>query len=304
VLLALVLFRQGDYYYARWAAKRALDLDRGHPQAHEVLGDVLYQDGNLDLAIPEWEAALERTPSRQAIQGKIDRARREMAVEEGFNRQVSRHFVLSSDGPIPREVTEAVLRSLEDAHYTLRRDLGVQPPGDITVVLYAGLVYHEVTGTPFWAGGSFDGKVRVPVGGIATEEEAGRLKPVLFHEMTHAFLRSMVPRGLPLWFEEGLAEHFEGAAPESARGWLAGHASARFATLAQVEAGLRGAGDVGAAYTAAYLAVATVVDEAGFAAVRRLLEAMSTGVPFERALETEARLTIPELQERWRKAMP
>ena len=60
----------------------------------------------------------------------------------------------------------------------------------------------------------------MPVGGLQTEEDSRRLEPVLAHELTHAFIRANVPGRLPLWFEEGLAGHFEGTTLEAARAAL------------------------------------------------------------------------------------
>ena len=76
------------------------------------------------------------------------------------------------------------------------------------------MAFRDVTQAPDWSGGLFDGRViRIPVGGLATVEEAAGLLNILIHEMTHAFLYRMAPEGLPLWFNEGLATTFQGWDP-------------------------------------------------------------------------------------------
>ena len=40
---------------------------------------------------------------------------------------------------------------------------------------------------------------------------------VLAHELTHAIIASLVPRGIPTWLHEGLAQHFEGDDAAAAR---------------------------------------------------------------------------------------
>ena len=38
----------------------------------------------------------------------------------------------------------------------------------------------------------------------------------LVHELTHAMIASLAPRGIPAWLHEGLAQHFEGDDPAAA----------------------------------------------------------------------------------------
>jgi hypothetical protein len=305
LLLAMILFRKGDYDYSRWAVKKALALEPDNPQAHELMGDLLYQEGYLDLAVPEWEKGLPNSPHRRMLEEKLERARKELRVEQGYGREVSRHFILEADSPVPRGVTQAVLADLEEAYDQIRREIGTQPGGDITVIIYSKGVYHEITRTPTWAGGSFDGKIRIPVMRLETPDDARRLKPILAHELAHAFLRSMIPQRIPLWFEEGIAEHFEGASAEHGRAWLQRVPGTRYSTLAEVEAVLQGrGGEVERAYVMAYLAVQTIIDEAGFSALRRMLEDMKAGDSFLRVLESDARMNMPELEERWLRNIP
>jgi hypothetical protein len=40
---------------------------------------------------------------------------------------------------------------------------------------------------------------------------------VLVHELTHAMIASLAPRGIPAWMHEGLARYFEGDDPAAAR---------------------------------------------------------------------------------------
>jgi len=101
------------------------------------------------------------------------------------------------------------------------------------VLLYAKTAFKTVTQAPEWAGGLYDGKIRIPVGGLTTAEEAVGLQSVLVHEMTHAFLFRMAPVGLPLWFNEGLATAFQGWDVGKIRAWFSEHpprGSRRWAT--------------------------------------------------------------------------
>lgn len=74
----------------------------------------------------------------------------------------------------------------------------------IPVILYGNKDFFAVTGAPDWSGGLFDGKIRVPVGGLQamTPELAG----VLYHEYAHVLIAIKGGRNVPLWFNEGLAQ--------------------------------------------------------------------------------------------------
>jgi tetratricopeptide (TPR) repeat protein len=303
LLLAMILYRQGDYSYSRFSVRRALALDPEEPQALELLGDLLYQEGYLDLAVPEWERALTRSPSPDRLRAKMEKARAERAVEDSYHRNLSRHFIIQYDGPVSAWVGQVVLDHLEEAFDDLRRELGTAPQGDITVILYGHQVFHRVTGSPFWVGGRFDGKIRVPVGGIATKEEAQGLVPILRHELSHAFSRSMVPRGLPLWLEEGMAEYFEGVTADMAAGVARGRAQG-FPGLEALNHLLRDpGGDIGQAYAAAGVAFWTLVERHGWHRIRRILERMGEGAGFPEALVKETGVDLEEFQEAWRSRM-
>ena len=210
-------FRRGDLFEARRHIDRALEIAPELAEAREISGDLHYQEGSLAQARAEWEkAAAGAGPPRHGLGAKLDRVGRELSVEGGFERDVSRHFTIQFDGPVPRAVARTALSLLERAYDRLWHDFGRSPQHDLPVILYTRGLFDEITRSPAWVGGTYDGKIRVPVGGLQTETDAQRLEPILTHELAHAFIRANVPGRLPLWFEEGLAGHFDGTSPEAA----------------------------------------------------------------------------------------
>jgi tetratricopeptide (TPR) repeat protein len=296
--LGLVHFHRGELYGARREAEKALEIREGHPQAHELLGDISYQEGYLSRALPEWEAAMESGGAHSSRLGaKIEKARRELEAESSFGREVSVHFTLQYDDSVPDDLADAVLEELEEAYDMLGDELGSYPEGDIPVILYPRIVYTEITMNPLWVAGSFDGKIRLPLSGLRSPGEVARIRPILTHELSHAFIRGMAPRGLPPWFQEGLAEHFEGYSTEQAVAHFGRYGRAAPRTLRGIDDGLRGrAGPVEASYLASLVAVRILIEEEGFWSVRRILEAVGSGTPFRTALEEEARRTLAELE--------
>lgn len=300
LLLAQVLFREGDLRTSRRETDRALELAPASTPARELSGNLYYREGRLNMAAGEWESAAQAGGSHRLAE-QLRRVRRDMAAEQGLERQTSRFFAIQYDRDVPAPLVQGFFKLLDEAFNSLHDRLGDYPREEIPVILYSQVAFRDVTRAPDWSGGLFDGRViRIPVGGLSTVEEATDLLNILTHEMTHAFLFRMAPEGLPLWFNEGLATTFQGWDPIKIRAWLAEHPPAGLTTLDDVDRALRGrGGDVTAAYGAARLAIGDLEEMRGFGAVRRIIAGVGGGQAFEEVFRDEARLNIPEFQDRW-----
>ena len=167
------------------------------------------------------ERALELAPEREDISALLERWRREAEAEKDFWRDSSLHFDLAYDGfqtDLLRGSPE-ILNELELAYTDLTERFGVRPVDEgrprISVVFYRREGFQGITGLGDWAGGAFDGTVRVPVEDLALERE--RLRRVLRHELVHAFVRHAGGVGVPGWLNEGLAQWLEGDAKAEVR---------------------------------------------------------------------------------------
>jgi hypothetical protein len=88
-------------------------------------------------------------------------------------------------------------------------------PGEaITVLLYTNRQFQDITRAPAWAGGGYDGRIRLPVGGAL--RTPATLDRVVRHELVHALIANAAPRNVPTWVNEGLASVFE----SSDRAWV------------------------------------------------------------------------------------
>lgn len=126
---------------------------------------------------------------------------------ENLGVEKSMHFRLEFDGtPTKKDVMEA-LAVLEVAYDSLSNLFGFMPENKICVVLYEEKEYQGVGPRPDWVGAVFDGKLRIPVNMMEYREV---YRPVLFHELTHAFVRSMTRAELPFWLNEGIAQVIDG----------------------------------------------------------------------------------------------
>ena len=73
--------------------------------------------------------------------------------------------------------------------------------------MYTQQHFTEVTRSPDWAAGAYDGRIRMAVDGALNNRAA--LDRVVVHELAHAMVHNLAPRGIPAWLHEGLAVNFE-----------------------------------------------------------------------------------------------
>jgi hypothetical protein len=115
----------------------------------------------------------------------------------------SMHFRLEFDGgPSKKDVMEA-LAVLEVAYDSISNLFDFMPENKMSLVLYQDKEFQGMGSRPDWVGAVFDGKLRVPVNMMAYREV---YRPVLFHELTHAFVRAMTHANVPCWMNEGIAQ--------------------------------------------------------------------------------------------------
>ena len=139
--------------------------------------------------------------------GRLEGWRKEAALHSRFQQTLSPHFTVLFEGPAEQRLASAALDALEAAYWRIGTTLLAYPSGILTVVLYTDEQFRDITRSPTWAGGVFDGKIRVPMRGALNDPR--QLEKVLAHEFTHALIKSLAPRGVPTWVDEGLAVVFE-----------------------------------------------------------------------------------------------
>ena len=74
-----------------------------------------------------------------------------------------------------------------EAYGEIGKSFSYYPENPITVILYSDQQFRDITRTPAWTGGLFDGKIRIPTEG-AGSLSGGVLNRVLHHEYTHAIV--------------------------------------------------------------------------------------------------------------------
>lgn len=300
--LGLSYFQMKNYEGAIVELGTAAKMTKNDPMPHQLLGQIYYQRDELDRTLEHWEKALEIDPSDTRTRSKIAKIKREKAVQGDFNRDTSSHFTIRYEGGERAETGRKVLQILEDAYSRLGRELSYYPPEDIVVILYSNQQFRDITQSPGWAGGAFDGKVRIPVGNVS--EDDPRLARVVRHEYTHALLHSMTPN-VPTWLNEGLARYFEhGNEGAIERKALRGIAKKdMLIPLASLEGGFSAMSRERAwlAYAESLSAVTYLVERYGIYDTKRLLIELEKGNSIHDALQDVLFISYEDFQDNWKK---
>jgi len=168
------------------------------------LGKISYDTGDLPAALAFWRRALELDPAYPSLKELIAKAERELPVESKMDKGYSSMFDISYDDELPPGLAAEVLDALESAYNSVGADLGLFPTARIPVLLYTKSDYSSVTVGPDWSGGLYDGKIRLPVGGVT--KVTAQMRSILSHEFTHVLIAELTHGNIPTWLNEGLAQ--------------------------------------------------------------------------------------------------
>ena len=280
---------------ARQHLAGALRLQPSLTAAAQLLGEILYRQADLQGAIDVYEQALARAPGETQLAARLEVWRREAAVHDTLSTRLATHFTILFEGPPDQPMAARVSDMLESIYWQVGGAIGAYPPNVLTVVLYSKEQFRDVTKSPSWAGGLYDGRIRVPIAGRIDERE---LRRVLTHEFTHAVVKSLAPRGVPQWLNEGLAVLMErGGGPAEPL-----PADAAVPPLSRLEGTFEklSSDEAKHAYAASAAATQALLDRAGPMVIYNLLTNLGSGMRFEEAFERAALMPYREFAATWR----
>ena len=171
-----------------------------------MLGQVAYEHGASDLAIWSIEKALALRPRDGRLTELLDRWRHESSVHNSYVERPAEHFRILYEGGTEQSVGDRVERVLEREYWRIGKTLNSVPTETLTVILYTNREFHDITRSPSWAAGNYDGRIRIAVGGTLPSRDLDR---VVTHELVHAIVASAAPQRVPAWLNEGLATYLE-----------------------------------------------------------------------------------------------
>jgi tetratricopeptide (TPR) repeat protein len=206
---------QGRGKEATTRLRQALEIAPDLTPASMLLGQIEYGNGHVSQAISTYEKALKHAPNDPELTNKLSAWRADAEANRGFTERRVDRFRVMFQGHVDKALAARATDLLESAFWRIGKALGAYPSEPVVVMLYTEKQFRDVTQAPEWSGGVYDGRIRVPAAGAAQSPQL--FERVLVHELTHAMLASLVPRGIPAWLHEGLAQYFEGDDPAVAR---------------------------------------------------------------------------------------
>jgi tetratricopeptide (TPR) repeat protein len=198
------LLRLQRYDDAEIDLLKAQSLGAPDAQIYYLLGQLYYATDRMEEAFYLLESATLIDTQDSGIRQMFEKVGRELAVERKMDKAYGGHFVITFDGGENTELGEEVLAALEEAYNSLSSRFDHYQDQRVTVILYSRRQFRDLTSSPDWAGGLYDGKIRLPVGGISRVDE--QVRKLLYHEYLHVILHDIAGKNVPTWLNEGLAE--------------------------------------------------------------------------------------------------
>src|SRR5262249_3163255 len=141
----------------------------------------------------------------------------EVDAEWDFVKLESTHFRATFADDEDRSTVNVVLDAMEEAYDIVGAKFDYYPEGRAPVVLYTQQDFHTITRTPDWAGGVFDGRIKIPVRGLTRSDP--NLPRTARHEYAHSVVGRLSAGRCPVWLNEGLAVWAEEAQDGERQAW-------------------------------------------------------------------------------------
>jgi tetratricopeptide (TPR) repeat protein len=273
--------------------KRAVEIEPRDAEASEALGRIAYAQGDLPLAIASYQRLLALTPADPAAAARLAAWKKEAALHDTLIAQPTGRFTVMFEGETQQAIATRVSEILEAAYYRIGRALNAFAPNPVTAILYTGEQFKDITQSPSWAAGAYDGRIRIPVGGAL--DTPADLERVVTHELVHAILHQVYPR-VPKWINEGLATYFE---PGEHRGLIGKLRADGRIPLARLDAAFEtpDAAQAAVAYAQAFAGARLLAERLG-PVLPVFLEYLNAGTPLEETLGL-FNVALADLEQVW-----
>jgi tetratricopeptide (TPR) repeat protein len=302
--LGLCYYGLARYQEAGEAFNRAILLNPGSFLAHKMLGEIYYVANNTEDAREHWRAALKIKPDNKYVKERLSQLDKYNRMSGDLETEVDVMFAVSFDGEQKPRLRELVLEMLMKISRQVGRESNLYPKRQIPVVLLTNQAFFDITGSPEWAGGVYEGHIKVPVDNY----DEKLLRIVLAHEYVHAVIFDRLSLRCPWWLNEGLAQYLSGDRQGNAQKLeLAGLyiEDGQIPLLEDLPGNLLKGGSsdlVMAVYSLALSAVKYFVDEFGITAMQYALDLMAEGKRFDTAVKQITGYSSLEFQEKWKAA--
>ena len=295
--LAVLHLRESQFTAALDPLERARRVQPDSADVAKLMGWAYYGANKMDRAIEEWQRAekLRRDPE---VEQALEKAQRDKSEEESYREGETAHFDLKYNGSATPDLARDILHALEDDFRDLESQLDYTPREQISVILYTGQAFADITRAPQWVGALNDGRLRIPVQGLTSVTP--ELAHVLKHELTHSFVGQKSHQRAPTWLQEGVAQWMEGRRSTSNAGALIDAASqGAIPSLGAFEGSWMGLSGNSASFAYAWslAVVESIIDSGGVSDISRLLERVATAPSTEAAAQETLHDSYADLQQ-------
>ncbi len=301
--LAGVRLRLNDLEGAREALEGIDERDKAEDVllkwVYTRLGDRDLEMNNFVPAIDYLEKALALDPADAKLKEEVSRLKGLSDFEGRMGRAEGGRFLVRFEGGENSTAGHLIGILLEEAYIKIGADLGYYPPGRVEALLYSEESFKDITRSPEWAGAIFDGRIKIPAGGVTDKTE--ELERVIFHEYTHALVHQLSNGKAPVWLNEGLAQYEEGRRSAGYAEGLKEAARSGKISLMALEGSFMGLDpeDARTAYLLSLSATEYIIAEFGLFSVRKILEARAEGIAIDKAIQSALYLSYGELERSW-----
>jgi tetratricopeptide (TPR) repeat protein len=295
--LGYAYYRLGNLDLARTTLEQALTAGGDDAESYLTLGRIYLERHDQERALAMLDHAIAAGADRPGLAATMERLRRDAEAERDFQSLASSHFVLKFEGHENAGTGRVVLNALEDAYRRVGARFAYYPLDRLEVILYPDEEFRAITNSPHWSGAVYDGRIKLPVGGLARGSD--QLARTLRHEYAHAAIGTLSRGKAPVWLNEGLAQVAEETEEPGRAGRLhMALAHDGLVPLSALESGFTRLGreDASLAYAEAYFAADYLLRKKGAYNVRRLLETMATAASTDDAFHQALSLPYDEFE--------
>src|SRR2546427_544345 len=127
-----------------------------------ALGTAVPAAAQIDpqTALVERAAWSALTADDRDARATLERWRRESELHDRMQQAVGTHFTVSFEGPAEADLAAEALEVLDRAYWRIGQLLTIYPTDPIPVVLYTTEQFRDITRSPSWAAGAYDGTSR------------------------------------------------------------------------------------------------------------------------------------------------
>lgn len=266
---------------------------------YKGLGNEYYRRGDTEKALKNLDLAIWFDSTDKDLMEDRQKVFTSNKEEKNYTEEVGSHFNVKYEEGKNSLAGSIVSDILEDAYYTIGSEIGFYPENSVSAVVYSKKKFSSVTDTPDWAGGLYDGRIHIPVGGV--KEKTKKLESIIYHEYTHVLVQLIGKGQAPSWINEGLAQHIEGLTEKDIPENLAAKYNKSRLSLEKLEGSfldMKG-GDVDLVYGVSLSVTKYLIEVYGAFAVTNIIKEVSTGITAEEALINVVGLNYATLESRW-----